>query len=85
MLKQKIDKTQLNSKCKLCGDRDEIINRIISEVQKEYKTRHNWVKKVIHWELCKKLKFDCTNKWYMHNPDSGLKNETLKFLWDPEI
>ena len=25
---------------------------------KESKIRHNWVGKVIHWELCKKLKFD---------------------------
>ena len=22
---------------------------------------------MIYWELCKKLKFDHTNKWYMHN------------------
>ena len=35
--------------------------------QKEYKTRHNWVGKVIHWELCKMLKFDHENKRYMHN------------------
>ena len=44
--------------------------------QKEYKTRHQWVGKVIHWELCKKCKFDYTNKWYMHNPDYSLENET---------
>ena len=41
----KIDKTQQNSKCTLCGDRDEIINHIISEwsklTQREYKTRHD--------------------------------------------
>ena len=36
-------------------------------VQREYKTRQNWVGKMIHWEMCKKLKFDHTNKWYMHN------------------
>ena len=55
-----------------CVDRDETINHIISEcsklTQKEYTTRHNWVGKVIHWEMCKKFKFDYTNKWYMHNP-----------------
>ena len=42
--KAKIDKMQQNSKCRLCGDRDESINHIISErsklLQKEYKTRH---------------------------------------------
>ena len=23
-----------------------------------YKTRYDWVRKVIHWEMCKKFKFD---------------------------
>ena len=36
-------------------DRDETINPIISEcsklAQKEYKTRHDWVGKVIHREM----------------------------------
>ena len=30
--------------------------------QKEYKNKHDWVGKVIAWELCKKLKFEQTNK-----------------------
>ena len=41
--------------------------------------------KVTQWELCKKLKFDHTNKWYMHNPESVLENETNIVLWDFEI
>ena len=44
-IKARIDKTQQNRKCTLCGDRDETINHIISEcsklAQKEYKTRHD--------------------------------------------
>ena len=51
-IKARIDKTHQNSKCRLCGARDETINHIISECskleQKEYKTRHDWVGKVIH-------------------------------------
>ena len=43
--------------------------------QKEYKTTHDWVEKVTHRELCKKLKFDHTNKWCMHIPESVLENE----------
>ena len=78
-----------NSKCRLCGHRDETINHIISEcsklAQKEYKTIHDWVCKVIHWEMCKKLKFGPTNKWYMHNPTSVLENDTHKLLWDFDI
>ena len=83
--KARIDKTQQNGKCRLCGDRDETINHIISEctklTQKEYKTRHDWVGKVIHWEMCKKFKFDHTNKWYMLNWASVLENVTHKLLW----
>ena len=39
-IKARIDKTQQNSKCRLCGDIDEMINHIISECiklgQREY-------------------------------------------------
>ncbi len=74
---------------RLCDEGDETINHIISEcsklVQKEYKTRHDWVSKVIHWELCKKLKFDHTNKWYMHNTESVQGNETHKLFRDFDI
>ena len=64
-IKVRIDKMQQNSKCRICSDRDKTINHIISEcsklAQKEYKTRHDWVGKVIHWEMRKKFKFDHTN------------------------
>ena len=45
-------------------------------------TRHEWVSRVIHREMCKKMKFDHTNKWYMHNPASVLENDTHKLLED---
>ena len=50
-IKVRINKTQQNSKCKLCGDRDKTINYISESsklAQKEYKTRHDWVAQVIH-------------------------------------
>ena len=85
-IKARIDKTQQNSKCRLCGDRDETINHIISEcnklAQKEYKARHDWVGKVIHWEMCKNFLFDPANKWYMHIAEPVLENDTHKLLWD---
>ena len=88
-IKARIDKTQQNSKCRLRGDRDETINYILSECSKleqsEYKARHDWVGKVIHWEMCKKFQFDHTNKWYMHNPAPVLENATHKLLWDFNI
>ena len=40
-IKARIDKTQQNSRCRLCGEREETINHIISECSKlslkEYK------------------------------------------------
>ena len=51
-IKARIDKTQQNSKYRLCSDRYETINHIISECSKlaqmEYKARHDWEGKMIH-------------------------------------
>ena len=50
-------------------------------------TRPNatWWGKVIHWELCTRLKFNYINKWYIDMIKSVLENETHKILWDFEI
>ena len=83
-IKARIDKTQQNSKCWLCSDRDETINHIICECSKlapkEYKAGHDWVGNMIHSEMCRKFQFDHTNKWYMHNPAPVLENDTHKLL-----
>ena len=65
-VKAKIDKMQQNSRCKLCSNRDKMINHIISECSK----------------LVKKLKYDHTNKWYMPNPECIQENERYNILWD---
>ena len=45
-----------------------------------YKIKHDWVGKVIHREMCKKLKFEHPTKWYLHKPESDLENETHEIL-----
>ena len=40
---------------------------------------------MIYWEMCKKFKFDHTNKWHMHNPGSVLEKDSHKLLWDFDI
>ena len=49
------EEKQLNSKCRLCGYRDEMVYHILSECckleQKENKTSLDSVGKVIHWAL----------------------------------
>ena len=85
----KIDKTQQISNCKLWGERDETVNHKVTEysklAQKEYKTRYDGVGKVIHRELCKRLNFDHTMKWYLHKPESILENEMYNILRASEI
>ena len=80
---------QNNSKCRLYRDRDETINHTISEysklAQNEYKPRHDWVGKVIHWKLYKGLELDNAYKLYMHKPEFMQKNEMHKILWNSEI
>ena len=87
-IKARIDKTQENSKCRLYGDKDEAINHISNcnkLTEKNYKTRHGWVGKVIYWEMSKKFKFHHTNKCYMHHPAPVLENNTYKLVWDFDI
>ena len=64
--KAKTDNILQNCKYRSCWDRNETVNHMISKctklAQKEFKTRHDWVRKVIHWELCKRLKSDHTTK-----------------------
>ena len=43
------------------------------------------VEKVIQLELCKKLKFDNSTKWYMHKPESVQEDEVHIILWDYKI
>ena len=35
---------------------------------------------MIHWEFCKNLKFDQTDKWYMHKLSHVPENEKHKIL-----
>ena len=53
--------------------------------QKEYKRRHDNVAKKVHWDLCKKDKLDCIEKWYEHVPDGVVENEEVKVLWNVNI
>ena len=51
----------------------------MQQTSTEFKTRNIWV---IHWELCKWEKFDLTDNWYMHKPETVQENKTRKILWE---
>ena len=57
-VKAKIDKTQQNVNHFVIKTVNKIMIECSKLEQKEFKTRHYWVGKVIHWEVCKRLKFD---------------------------
>ena len=81
-MKTKIDMTEENSKCKRCCDRNETVNPrsdCSRLAQKVYKSRYNWVGKVVHLELCKWLKTDYTDKWCKHKSEFVLKIKLTKF------
>ena len=85
------DKVLIYTKFALSGinsSYDETFNRIISACSKlaleECNNRNGWVAKVIHQELCKRLKFDHTDESYMHKPENVRENETYKIIWDYE-
>ena len=64
-------------------------NLTISEycnlAKKVNETKYNWVGKLIHSDLCKSLKFDHADKWYMHEQESVRENETHKIFYDIEM
>ena len=88
-VKARIGRTQQIANVDLCGNRenDQSHDKRMQQISEKrdlkitWNARHNSVGKVIPWELCKKFKFDPTNKWYMHNRESFLENEPHKLLW----
>ena len=52
--------TQQNINSRLCGDKDEMVNDIISECRKlelkEIQDKHDWVEKVSHWDIVWEIK-----------------------------
>ena len=88
-VKYHIDKTVDTPLCRMCGQRGESVNHIISEcsklAQREYKRRHDNVARYVHWMLCGKYKLGRADAWYNHHPDGVSENENFKILWDVNI
>ena len=84
VIKGKIDKSQEQTKCRMCSKADEIINHIVSEclklVQREYKRRR--IGRRIHWETCGANSIHVKSKWYEHQPEPVIENDSCKILWN---
>ena len=68
----------------MCSKVDETINHLISEcskmAQREYKHRHDWVGRRIHWDICRKFGIQASGKWYNHEQENAVENDTCKVL-----
>ena len=47
--------------------------------------KYDWAGKLIYWELCKWLKNDHVEQWYLHKPEPVLENMANEILLDFEI
>ena len=87
-VKVKIHKQQGSPLCQMCKEKEESIGHVLSEytklAQTQYKSRHNRVADVVHWNLYHKYGLQCTSRWYKHygreHPVMG--NDEVKILWD---
>ena len=81
-----IDKSLDQTECGICSRTDETINHIVSEcpklAQREYKRRHDWVGRRIHWEICRANSIHVKSRWYKHQPEAVIENDSCKILWD---
>ena len=85
LVKARIDKSQGDSLCRMCGKVDESIDHIVSDcsklAQKEYKRRHENLGKIVRWKLDRKCNFEAGDKWFEPESESVLENEDYKILW----
>ena len=88
-VKFNIDKSIDSPLCRMCNQKGETINHILSEckmlAQKEYKRRHDNIARLVHWKLCCKYDMSRGERWYEHQPEGVVENEKCKILWDMTI
>ena len=84
--KTNVSKTQTDDKCRLCKEKTETIDHIISGCSAiaatEYMARHNKIGVYLHWNICKSKEINVTDKWYNHQPEPVTENDKCKILWD---
>ena len=85
-IKFRIDKTATSPMCRLCHNKNETIDHVLSGCPKlsqaEYKSRHDNVAAAIHWSMCRKYQIECKDKWYEHRAEKVAENDEVKLLWD---
>jgi len=88
----KILSTETDSKCRLCQQFDEAIDRIISAcpilAKEQYIKRHDRVCVQLHFNICKETGVQLDKKhWYEHVPKSVETSQGRKvtILWNQQV
>ena len=88
-IKVKIDHQAGSPLCRLCGEKEETVDHLVSScgkiAQTDYKGRHDRVAASLHWSLCQQFGFPRANKWYEHKAEKVLENDDYKLLWDLDL
>lgn len=88
-IKVSIDRKKISPLCRMCNEKDETVDHIVSSCKNlasiEYLNRHNKVAQYLHHHLLKQNNFNVKDKWYEHQPESIVENNTAKILWDFNI
>ena len=75
--------------CRMCNQKSETINHILSEckmlAQKECKRGHDNITSLVHWKLCCEYDMSRGEKLYQQQPEGVVENEKCKILSDMTI
>ena len=72
--------------CRLRGCHTESVDHILRNcsviAQTHYKSRHDDVARLIHYETARLSGFSVDDKWWCHRPPPVLENSSMNLLWD---
>ena len=84
-----LKKPDVNPKCRLCGNFDGTIDRLVSgfpELAKtEYTHRHNKAAAHMHWKMCREFGIEVKERWYENEPRTVTEKNSVTILWDMPI
>ena len=85
----RIQKENIDPKCRICNKADETVNHLVSACSKLAQMsnlrRYNKVAAIAHWQIAKNQGLDVPANWWNDTPQPVMENENVKLLWDFDI
>ena len=74
---------------RICGQFHETIHHIVvgcpQLAKTEYLHRHNKAATCLHWNICKEMNIDTSEKWSEQEPQTVTDKDKITILWDMPI